>query len=196
MELLIALCLGVTLSAACGFRIFIPPLIMSGATLYGDLELASEFAWMGTPVALITFAVATGVEIIAYYLPVVDNLLDTIEIPTAIAIGTAISASTLGEVDPVLQWTLAAIAGGGVAGTIEGFTSVTRLASTGMTGGFGNPVVSTLEALSAIVLTILALFVPVLAAVVVVFILILAVRKLIRFFTKKRRDRQSVDSEV
>ncbi|MDB9311566.1 DUF4126 domain-containing protein [Spirulina sp. CS-785/01] len=188
MELLIALCLGVTLSAACGFRIFIPPLIMSGAALYGDLELASEFAWMESPVALITFAIATGVEILAYYLPGVDNLLDTIEIPTAIAIGTAISASALGEVDPVLQWTIAAIAGGGVAGTVEGFTSVTRLASTGMTGGFGNPIVSTIEALSAVVLTFLALFVPVLAAVVVTFILVLAIRKLIRFFTKNNKQ--------
>ena len=189
MEILIAICLGVTLSAACGFRIFIPPLIMSGAALYGDLELASEFAWMETHVALITFAVATGVEITAYFLPVVDNLLDTIEIPVAITIGTAISASTLGEVDPVLQWTLAAIGGGGTAGTVEGFTSATRLASTGMTGGLGNAIISTIEALSAIVLTLLGLFVPLLAGVVVLFILIVAVRKLIRVFTKKRRDR-------
>lgn len=189
MEILIAICLGVTLSAACGFRIFIPPLIMSGAALYGDLELASEFAWMGTPVALITFAVATVVEITAYFLPVVDNLLDTIEIPVAITIGTAISGSMLGDVDPVLQWSLAAIGGGGTAGTVEGFTSVTRLASTGMTGGLGNAIISTIEALSATVLTLLGLFVPLLAGVVVLFILIVAARKLSRFFTKKSRDR-------
>ncbi|MFB6276589.1 MAG: DUF4126 domain-containing protein, partial [Halothece sp.] len=161
-------------------------LIISAVALYGDFQLASELAWMGTPIALITFAVATGVEIIAYYLPFLDNLLDAIEIPTAIAIGTAISAANLGDVDPVLQWTIAAIAGGGVAGTVKGFTSLTRVASTGTTAGFGNPILATLEALSAITLTILALLIPVLAAVLAIVILIVAVRRLIRFFRKRQ----------
>lgn len=187
MEFLIALCLGITLSAACGFRIFLPPLIISAVALYGDFELASELTWMGTPIALITFAIATGIEIVAYYLPGVDHLLDAIEIPTAIAIGTAISAANLGEVDPVLQWTIAAIAGGGVAGTVKEFTTVTRLASTGMTGGLGNPILSTLEILSAITLTVLALLIPILAGIVVIVILMVAVRRLIRFFSKRPR---------
>ncbi|MGF1540890.1 MAG: DUF4126 domain-containing protein [Pleurocapsa sp.] len=124
MEIILALCLGVTLSAASGFRVFVPPLVVSLAAIYQDLPLASGFEWLGTYPVAIALGIATIVEIVAYYLPVIDNLLDTIEIPTAIAVGTVLTAANLGEVEPVLQWTLAAIAGGGTAGIIETFTSI------------------------------------------------------------------------
>ncbi|MEO1467335.1 MAG: DUF4126 domain-containing protein, partial [Cyanobacteria bacterium J06633_1] len=122
MEIILALCLGVTLSAASGFRLFVPPLALSLAALYGDLELSSGFSWVGTYPTAIALGIATVVEILAYYIPVVDNLLDTVEIPTAVAIGTLLTAANLGEVNPLLQWSLAAIAGGGTAGIIETFT--------------------------------------------------------------------------
>ena len=109
MEIVLALCLGVTLSAASGFRLFLPPLVMSLASLYGDLELSSGFEWLGTYPAAIALGIATLVEILAYYVPVVDNLLDAIEIPTAVAIGTVLTAANLGEMNPMLQWSLAAI---------------------------------------------------------------------------------------
>ncbi|GAB4543379.1 MAG: DUF4126 domain-containing protein [Pleurocapsa sp.] len=181
MEIILALCLGVTLSAASGFRIFLPPLVMSLASLFGDLELSSQFEWLGTYFAAIALGVATVVEILAYYIPVVDNFLDTIEIPTAVAVGTVLTAANLGDIDPVLQWSLAAIAGGGTAGIIETFTSMTRLASTGMTGGMGNFLVATTEALSSAVLSILALTLPFLAAGLVVGLLILAIVKLAKY---------------
>ena len=187
MEILLGLCLGVTLSAACGFRVFIPPLAMSMGAIFGDFQLASGFEWLGTYPALITLGIAAVVEILAYYIPVVDNLLDTIEIPTAIAIGTIIVASTLTEVDPILQWTIAAIAGGGSAGVTEGVTSMTRLASTGLTGGVANPLLATMEDLSAVILSILALLAPVLAAVVVTVVLVWASRKLIKLWQKRYR---------
>lgn len=190
MEFILAICIGVTLSAACGFRIFIPPLIVSFAANYGDFPLPSEFAWVGTPMGLIVLAIATIVEVGAYYIPVVDNLLDTIEIPTAIAIGTAITASTLGtsEIDPILQWSLAAVVGGGAAGTMEGVTVITRAASTGFTGGLGNPGVSTTEALSAAVLSILALTAPILAVVLAIALLFWGATKIIRFLGKRRKS--------
>ena len=181
MEIILALCLGITLSAASGFRVFLPPFVVSLAALHQDLPLASGFEWLGTYPAAIALGIATIVEIIAYYIPVVDNLLDTIEIPTAIAIGTMLTAANLGDVEPVLQWTLAAIAGGGTAGIIETFTSMTRLASTGMTGGTGNFLVATMEDLSAAVLSILALTLPFLAVGLVMGLLILAITKTAKF---------------
>ncbi len=177
MEIVIALCLGIALSAACGFRVFMPPLAMSLAANYGDFTLSPGLAWIGTYPATIAFGVAAIVEVLAYYIPVVDNLLDMIEIPTAIAVGTILTAANLGDIDPVLQWTLAAIAGGGTAGIIESATSVTRLASTSMTGGIGNIFLATLEALSAAVLSILALTLPLLAAGLVVGLLVFAITK-------------------
>ena len=181
MEIILALCLGVTLSAASGFRVFVPPLAVSLAAIYQDLPLASGFEWLGTYPAAIALGIATIVEIVAYYIPVIDNLLDTIEIPTAIAVGTVLTAANLGEVEPVLQWTLAAIAGGGTAGIIEAFTSMTRLASTGMTGGTGNFLVATMEDLSSAILSILALTLPFLAAGLVIGLLILAITKIAQF---------------
>ena len=180
MEVIVALCLGVALSAACGFRVFMPALAMSLAANYGDFTLSPGLAWIGTDPAMIAFGVATIVEVLAYYIPVVDNLLDMIEIPTAIAVGTVLTAANLGDIDPVLQWSLAAIAGGGTAGIIESATSVTRLASTGMTGGIGNIVLATIEALSAAVLSILALTLPLLAAGLVVGLLVFAIAKLMK----------------
>ena len=180
MEVIVALCLGVALSAACGFRVFMPPLAMSLAANYGDFTLSPGLAWIGTYPAMIAFGVATIVEVLAYYIPVVDNLLDMIEIPTAIAVGTVLTAANLGDIDPVLQWSLAAIAGGGTAGIIESATSATRLASTGMTGGIGNIFLATIEALSAAVLSILALTLPLLAAGLVVGLLVFAIAKLIK----------------
>ena len=181
MDILLALCLGVALSAACGFRVFIPPFALSLAANYGNLDLASQFAWLESPIAAIVLGVATVIEVLAYYIPVVDNLLDTIEIPTAIAFGTILTGANLGEVDPVLQWTLAVIAGGGTAGVIESATVLTRLASTGVTGGMGNILLATMEALSAAVLSLLALTIPLLAIALVIGLLIFAVTKIIKF---------------
>lgn len=160
MEVIIALCLGITLSAACGFRVFMPPLAMSLAAMSGHFPLAPGFEWVGTREAAIALGIATILEVGAYYIPFVDNLLDTFQVPVAVGIGTVITAATLGHTDPVLQWTLAAIAGGGVAGVTKTLTSLTRLASTGLTGGLGNFIVATIEAISSISLSILGLTFP------------------------------------
>ena len=186
-----ALCLGVTLSAASGFRIFLPPLALSLASLSGNLELSAGFSWVGTYPTAIAFGIATILEILAYYIPVVDNFLDGIEIPTAIAIGTLLTAANLGDIDPLLQWSIAAIAGGGTAGIIETFAAMMRATSTGMTGGTSNFLISTTEALTAGVLSILALTLPFLAAALVIGFLILAISKLpklMRYWQRRRRE--------
>ena len=190
MDIILALSLGITLSAASGFRIFLPPLVMSLATLSGNLELSSGFAWVGTYPTAIALGVATVVEIVAYYVPVVDNFLDAIEIPTAIAIGTLLTAANLGEVNPLLQWSIAAIAGGGTAGIIELFTAMTRAGSTTMTGGIGNFLIATAEALSSGILTFLAFTVPFIAVALVIGLLITAIVKLPKFVASVRRRKQ------
>lgn len=168
MEFLIALCLGITLSAACGFRVFVPPLAMSLAAIWGHFPLSAGFEWLGTTEAAIALTIATLLEISAYYIPLVDNLLDTVQIPLAVGIGTVITAATLGHTDPVLQWTLAAVAGGGAAGVMGTLASLTRLASTGVTGGLGNFIIATLEAVGSISLSVLGLTFPLWTGVVVI----------------------------
>jgi hypothetical protein len=192
MDTLLSICVGIGLSAACGFRVFVPPLVMSMASLFGHLTLSPSFEWMGSYPALVVFAVATGIEIAAYYIPWVDNLLDTIATPIAIAAGTFVTASVIPEGDPMLQWTVALIAGGGAAGTIQAFTGIGRLASTMMTGGLGNPLISTIESGGSIILSALAIAVPVFAVCLVAVLLVFTLSKLGRSLALKR-ERQEAD---
>lgn len=196
MDTLLSICIGMGLSAACGFRVFVPPLVMSMAALFGHLTLSPNFEWMGTYPALIMFAVATGIEIGAYYIPFVDHLLDTIATPMAIAAGTVVTASLIPDADPMLQWTVALIAGGGSAGTIQAFSGIARLASTVMTGGLGNALISTIEAVGSILLSWLAIAVPVLAVCVVAVLLVFTLSRLGRSLSLKReRQEAALSSE-
>ncbi len=177
MDVLVSMGLGVGLSAACGFRVFVPLLIMSIAAQSGSLTLSPEFAWIGSVPALIIFAAATLIEIGGYFIPWLDNLLDTIATPAAIMAGVIVTASVLTDVNPLIKWALAIIAGGGAAGIVQGATVATRAASTGTTGGCANPVVATLEAIGSILLSILAIALPLVAGLVVLGILFFAGRK-------------------
>ncbi|MBN1522667.1 MAG: DUF4126 domain-containing protein, partial [Candidatus Aureabacteria bacterium] len=97
MDNVLSIFIGIGLSAACGFRVFVPLLGISLASLTGHLELAPGFEWIGSPLALIAFSTATLLEIAAYYIPLVDNFLDTIATPGAILAGTIITASLMGD---------------------------------------------------------------------------------------------------
>ncbi|MBD9269937.1 MAG: DUF4126 domain-containing protein, partial [Akkermansia sp.] len=116
MEAVMGVLLGIGLGAACGFRIFVPLLVASIAIHGGFLTVTPEFAWLGGTPALITLSIATLLEIAGYYLPVIDNTLDVLGAPAAVIAGTILAAGFIGHMDPMLQWGLAAIAGGGAAG--------------------------------------------------------------------------------
>lgn len=171
-ELLLALAVGVGLAAACGFRVFVPLFVMSLAARSGQLQLAANLDWLGSDPAMVALGIATVAEIAGYYVPWVDNLLDTIATPAAVVAGTLATASMLTGTDPLLQWGLGLIAGGGAAGVVQGATVTTRALSSLTTGGVGNPVVSTVETGASTLLAILAVAVPVLAATLVVMLLV------------------------
>ena len=165
MEQLLSICVGVGLSAACGFRVFVPLLIMSIASLSGHLTLAHGFAWIGTYPALVSFAVATCLEVGGYYIPWLDHLLDTLATPAAIVAGTIVTASAVTDMSPFLKWTLAVIAGGGAAGLVQSGTVLTRAASSVTTAGLANPAVATLELGGATITSVLALVAPILCVI-------------------------------
>jgi hypothetical protein len=170
MELALGLVIGICLSAACGFRVFVPLLGMSIAALTGHVHPASGFEWIGTWPALIAFATATVVEVGTYYIPWVDNAMDALITPVAIAAGVIVTASLLGDVSPFLRWSLAVIAGGGVSGVVHAGTVAVRAMSSGTTGGGANFLVSTAELAGSILVTILAVLLPFLCLVAVVWI--------------------------
>ena len=180
METALSILIGIGLSAACGFRVFVPLLVMSLANMSGHLTLAAGFAWIGSYPALIAFSVATVLEIAGYYIPWVDHLLDTIATPSAIIAGTVVTASVVTGMSPFLKWTLAVIAGGGAAALVQGTTVVARGASTVTTGGLGNPVVATVESAAAITTSVLVLVAPVIALITLVVTVGVFSRKLLR----------------
>ena len=181
VDTVLSVLIGLGLAAACGFRVFVPLLIMSLASRaeVGHLVLGPHFAWIGSTPALIAFSVATVLEIAGYYIPWVDNLLDAVATPTAIIAGILVTASAMTDVSPMLKWTLAVVAGGGTTAVFQGVTSMVRHISSFTTGGLGNPVVATAEAGSAALLSVLAITLPVLAFLLVLTLLYLGIKKLL-----------------
>ncbi|GAK99835.1 hypothetical protein JCM19314_1020 [Nonlabens ulvanivorans] len=184
-EIFVSICLGIGLSASAGFRVFVPLLFLSIAAYMGMVPLNPDWAWAGSLSAVLILGVAAIVELMAYYIPYVDNLLDAITVPLAAIAGTAVMVSVVGDLDPVYTWTLAIIAGGGTAASVASTAGAARLTSTATTGGIGNPVISTAEAGFSGILSFLSLIAPIFAAVIVVLIFI-AIRKLYKKLFKKK----------
>lgn len=187
-EIMAGLLLGVGLSAACGFRVFVPLLAVSVAGLTGWLPLGDSFRWLATWPALTVLGVATVAEVLAYHIPWLDHALDVIAAPLAVVAGTLLTAAQLADLDPLAKWALALIAGGGAAGAVQGSTTVLRAVSTAVTGGLANPLVATGEVMASMVTSVGTLFIPVFGLLVLVAMLGLAVVVLLR------RRRQSARS--
>ena len=175
-ETVISIFLGVGLAASVGFRVFLPLFALSLASFFNVWELNDSWQWIGSIAAVITLGVATAIEVFGYFIPWVDNLLDSIAVPLAAIAGTAVMVSTVAGLDPVVTWSLAIIAGGGTATAIKGANATGRLASTASTGGAGNPIVSTLETGTAVAVTTASIFAPAIAAVLVIIILFIIFR--------------------
>jgi hypothetical protein len=179
-DLALSVVLGIVLAAATGFRVFLPMLIVSVAASTGHLPLGDTFAWLSTPAALTMLSAAALVEIIAYYVPGIDNLLDAVATPATFVAGTVVSAAVMTDLPPMVKWTAAVVAGGGVAGLTQSLTALLRAKSTVFTGGVGNPVIATAELGGALLIPLLALAAPLAALVLVVLLLWLAIRLLRR----------------
>lgn len=182
-----AIMIGLGLSAACGFRIFVPLLVASIAAKTGHLQLAAGWDWIGTTPSIVALSIATALEIGAYYIPWLDNLLDAVATPAAVVAGILITASVAGGMSPLLRWSLAVIVGGGAAGFVQVSTTAIRATSTATTAGVANPVVSTAEAGFSVSLSLLAILVPIVAAILVLLMIVLAARFFYRLLFRRRR---------
>lgn len=179
--------LGIGLSASVGFRIFVPLFALSIASYYNIIPLNESWQWVSGMPALITLGIATIIEIIAYLIPWLDNILDTIAVPLAAVAGTAVMLSTAADLEPLITWSLAIIAGGGTATAIKTSTSTARLASTATTGGIANPVISTVESGTSIIMAVLAFVAPILAIIFIIIVLWLFF-KVFKWFVPKKKE--------
>lgn len=179
LEILLSICIGLGLAAACGFRVFVPLFVTGLAERTGHMTFADGFEWMGSNVALAIFGTATVLEILAYYLPFIDNLLDTVATPSAVVAGMIATGTQVGDMDPMMAWSISVIGGGGTAGIVQGATAVLRQISSLATAGFANPLLSTAEAGAALAMTVLSIVVPFVAVVVLLIVLLWAATRLL-----------------
>jgi len=193
IDTLIEVMLAISLSAAAGFRVFVPLLVLSSAAVVGHLDLPVDLDWAETPQALAVFAVACLLEVGGYYLPWFDHLLDIVATPAAILAGTVVAASVTPEMNPLVQWTLALVVGGGTAGVTKGLMNLLRGTSTAASGGLTNPLVATVELVIAVVLSALAVTLPLVAGAMVLSILLIATQRLWTFIARRRSPQQSLN---
>lgn len=187
LESLVGIALGIGLAAATGFRIFVPLLIAGLAARFGYVPLGDGFQWLASTPALLTLGTAAVLETLAYYIPGVDHALDVIASPATLVAGVVASAAVMADIPPEVLWPVAVIAGGGAAGLTKGGTALLRAKTAAMTGGLGNPAVSTVETVGATGLALLAIVLPVVCLLAVAVALYWVTRKAGRLLFGRRR---------
>lgn len=193
--------IGIGLAAATGFRVFLPMFAVSLASYMGWIPMNESFQWLSGLPTLITTGIATVVEILAYYIPFVDHILDTMSVPLATVAGSVMFASQFTDIGTFPQWALALIAGGGTAAAISSGFAGTRAASTATTGGLGNSVVATTETAGAGIMSFLAIAAPFIAFICAIILLVVVLvlgRKIWKKFRNFNSDRnaKTIDVEV
>ncbi|MGQ0765846.1 MAG: DUF4126 domain-containing protein [Gemmatimonadota bacterium] len=163
IEIVASISLGIGLAAAAGLRVFVPLFGSGIAARLGYLQLNDGFGWLTSWTALVVLGTATVVEILAYYVPWLDHLLDALTTPAALVAGVIASAAVITDLPAAMRWIVAIVGGGGVAAAIQAVSVGSRINSTLSTGGLANPLVSTVETVGATVIVVLAVVVPVIA---------------------------------
>lgn len=189
MDTVVAILVGLGLAAACGLRVFLPLLVLSVSSHLGVIDLGQSWAWAGSWPAIIALGVAAAIEIGAYWVPWLDHGLDLITGPCAVVAGTLAAASQFGDVDPLLRWSSALIAGGGVAATVKATSMTVRATSTATTAGIANPIVSTIESLLAGAASVVAVIAPFVVAGFLAMLALVIGATLLRRRARKRRTR-------
>lgn len=190
-KIALALCMGIALAASCGFRVFVPLLVVSLAVKWGGVHVSDSLAWIGSDIAIWCLGTATLAELLGYYIPWVDNALDAITGPLALVAGTVIMSGMLPDLPAYMQWGIGIVGGAGAAGAVQASTTALRGTSTATTAGVGNFVVSTGENIMATVGSVLAVVAPILAVVGLVILI-----ALVAMIVRKIRRRKNTPSTV
>lgn len=194
MDMLFAICVGIGLSAACGFRVFMPMLVLSAATKFGGVHLNPNFEWLGSWTALAAFASATILEAGSYYVPWVAHAVSVAAVPAAVLAGTLATAAQIDGIHPLAQWSSSLLVGGGIAGGVQMLNIGARAASTITTAGIGNPIVSLGQGLMAFVLAVTAVVAPLFIVLLIVAIVTVIIRR--RRARKASGDGHSIAAAV
>lgn len=171
---------GAGLALPAGLNAYIPLLTVGLLARFTDLvQLEPPFDLLASDAGLIILTVLLLVELVADAIPGVDHVNDVVQTMVRPAAGAIVMLATEGDavdVDPVLQ----VLIGVGLAGGVHALKAVGRPAVTASTGGIGNPVVSTLENVAAVVMSILAIIAPILLVILLAVTLFVLGRWIVR----------------
>jgi hypothetical protein len=183
------LAMGFALAATVGLRTFLPLLVAGLLARFGYVHMGEHFAWMESTAALVVFGSALIFEIVADKVPGFDHALHAVEAFVKPVAATLLAASLFTNLDPVWAVTLGLIGGGSIAAAVQALRGATRIVSTGATAGLANPLLSFMDDGLAIVGVIVALVIPIIAAIGVIVLLVLAAR-----FVRRRVRRRTGDA--
>lgn len=178
---------GIALSACAGLRVFLPLFGAGLAARLADWPLAAGADWLASDAALVTFGVATVVEVVADKVPVLDHALDVAQTFLAPAAGAVLAASSFTELPPWAALTLGIATGAPIAGGVHLLAAATRLQSSVLTAGAGNPVLSLIEDALAVVGALVAFVLPALVVAAIV---------LVALWVRRRRRRGAQEPEL
>ena len=180
-EFLPALAMAIALAASAGLRAWLPLLLAGSLARLGVLDLGPSYQFLASNKALVLFGAATVIELIGDKIPAVDHALDLIGTPLRPLAGALLAAAVLGTVtDPLTSVVLGTAVGAPSALVPHAAKSAVRAASTTMTGGLANPVLSLIEDAISLATFLLAVLVPLLVVALLGLTLYLASRWLRR----------------
>nr|WP_205861174.1 DUF4126 domain-containing protein [Planosporangium flavigriseum] len=184
---------GIGLATSAGLNAYVPLLAVGLSARYsGLIALPPSWQWLTNGWVIAILALLLAIEFVADKVPVVDHVNDVVQTvvrPTAggLAFGAAAGSQTVMVTDPGQffsghQWVPIAL-GVLISLTVHGAKASVRPVVNTTTAGLGAPVVSTIEDIGSVALSLVAILVPVL-------VLALLVAMVAGFWALRRRRRR------
>lgn len=190
IQLITSIVIGICLSAACGLKVFLPPLVAGLAHQAGMLSLSERTEWIGSWPAITAFAIALACEFIGFCIPVFGNMLDVIATPASVVAGAFVMSSQVETSSPLLNWSIAIAGGGATSGIVATIMAAIRSGASIVSAGISNVFVSVFELISAALIAVLTLVAPLICLALVV-LLILGLLKAVLHFRSLIKQRLS-----
>ena len=162
-QIILAILLGLGLSASTGLNTFLPLLLLSAAARFhiADVTLGAKFEWLTSDVAMIVLVVVCIIELVGDKVPAIDHLLDVVGTFLRPMAGSLAAASVLDGLDPTTASIIGVVVGAPTSFGFHTLKAGTRVASTTSTFGCANPVLSFVEDVLSFGLSVIAIFAPV-----------------------------------
>jgi uncharacterized protein DUF4126 len=174
------------LSGAAGLNAWIPLLAAGLLDRAGQLHLAAPYDALATTPGLIVLGVCFVLDFFGDKVPAVDHVLHAIGSvvhPASGAIVFAAPTETPTDVPSIVLFALGAT----VAGSLHATRATVRPASTTLTAGAGNPVLSFAEDVSSAVLSVVAVLAPLVGLLLLLVVAVVAVLWWRRIARARRR---------